>query len=98
MDRIVSRLLWNVAPSALVLVILYLAVCGENGYLRERELDQQLRKDARHLDVIRSENAALAREVERLRGDPETQVRAVAEDLLLVPEHSTVYRFPVGTP
>ena len=98
MDRIVSRLLWNVAPTALVMIILYLAVCGQNGYLRQRELQVRLQKDALHLAVIKGDNAALAREVERLRGDRTTQIRATAEDLLLVPEFSTVYRFPAGTP
>lgn len=98
MDRIASRLLWNVAPTALVGVILYTAVCGENGYLRQRELQVRLKKEALHLAVVKGENAALAREVERLRTDRASQMRAAAEDLLLVPEHSTVFRFPVGTP
>lgn len=98
MDRIVSRLLWTVAPTVLVGVILYLAVCGENGYLKQRELETRLRKDELHLAVVKASNASLAREVVRLRTDKETQVRAAAEDLLLVPPHSTVYRFPAGTP
>lgn len=98
MDRLVSRVLWIVLPATGVLTILALAVWGENGLIRHRELESDLSKVERRLAVITEENAALAREVSRLRDDDSAQRRAAAEELLLVPENSTVYRFPAGTP
>ncbi|MBM4367137.1 MAG: septum formation initiator family protein [Deltaproteobacteria bacterium] len=98
MDRLVSRVLWIVLPMLGVLTILALAVWGENGLIRHRELETDLAKVERRLAVITEENAALAREVSRLRDDDPTRRRAAAEELLLVPENSTVYRFPAGTP
>ncbi len=98
MDILQQRLLWNVLPTVVVGVILYLAVWGENGLVKHRELTADLAKTERRLDLVQGENASLEREVARLRDDPGTQSRAAAEELLLVPEHSTVYRFPEGTP
>lgn len=98
MDMLQRRLLWNVLPALVVLVILYLAVWGDNGLIKQRELTVDLAKTERRLEAVRRENASLEREVARLRDDPETQRRAAAEELLLVPAHSTVYRFPDGTP
>jgi cell division protein FtsB len=98
MDLLQQRLLWNVLPTLVVGVILYLAVWGENGLVKQRELTTELAKTERRLEGVQSENATLEREVARLRDDPGTQSRAAAEELLLVPEHSTVYRFPEGTP
>lgn len=98
MDLLQHRLLWNVLPTVVVGVILYLAVWGENGLIKQRELTTELTKTERRLEGVRAENATLEREVARLRDDAGTQTRAAAEELLLVPEHSTVYRFPEGTP
>lgn len=98
MDMLQRRLLWNVLPASVVLAILYLAVWGENGLIKEQELARDLAKAERRLEAVRRENASLEREVSRLRDDPATQRRAAAEELLLVPAHSTVYRFPDGTP
>ena len=98
MNVLRSRLVWNIIPTVLVAVILYLAVWGENGLIKQRELTTELAKTERRLDAVKAENAGLDREVARLRDDPATQSRAAAEELLLVPANSTVYRFPAGTP
>ncbi|MSQ00674.1 MAG: septum formation initiator family protein [Myxococcales bacterium] len=98
MDLLQRRLIWNVLPTALVLGILYLAVWGDNGLVRRGELAVDLAKAERRLDAVRRENASLEREVARLADDPVTQRRAAAEELLLVPAYSTLYRFPSGTP
>ncbi len=98
MDLLKSRLLWNVLPTVTVLVILYLAVWGENGSVRHRELTVDVMKVERRLGLIQGENAGMEREVARLRDDPGSQRRAAAEEMLLVPAHSTVYRFASGTP
>jgi cell division protein FtsB len=93
MNRLGARLLWNLVPTAMVCVILYLAVWGENGWLRNRELQAKLLKESRHLTVLREQNAGLSHEVARLADDPDAQERAAAEELLLVREHTTVFRF-----
>ncbi len=98
MDLLQRRLVWNVLPTVVVLGILYLAVWGDNGLVRRGELSADLVKAERRLETIRRENASLEREVARLADDPITQRRAAAEELLLVPAHSTLYRFPSGTP
>ncbi len=98
MELLQQRLLWNVLPTCVVALILYLAICGENGLIKQRELTADLLKTEHRLDLVGGENATLEREVSRLRDDPEAQARAAAEELLLVPAHSTVYRFAEGTP
>ncbi len=98
MNLLQRRLVWNVLPTVVVMGILYLAVWGDNGLVRGGELSADLAKAERRLDAVRRENASLEREVARLADDPVTQRRAAAEELLLVPAHSTLYRFPGGTP
>jgi cell division protein FtsB len=98
MDLLKSRLLWNVLPTVAVVVILYLAVWGENGVIKQRELSRDAERAEHRLELVRAENASLEREIARLREDPVTQRRAAAEELLLVPAHSTVFRFPADTP
>lgn len=98
MELLKSRLLWNVLPTVAVVVILYLAVWGENGVIRQRELLRDAERAEHRLAVVRGENASLEHDILRLRGDAEAQRRAAAEELLLVPAHSTVYRFPPHTP
>ncbi len=98
MDMLQRRLLWNVLPTVVVMAILYLAVWGDNGLVKQRELAADLAKTERRLESVRRENASLEREVARLRDDSASQRRAAAEELLLVPAHSTVFRFPDGTP
>lgn len=98
MELLQQRLLWNVLPTGVVVAILYLAVWGEKGIVTQHQLTANLVKTEHHLDVTRTANAGLEREIARLRDDPNAQARAVAEDLLLVPAHSAVYRFVEGTP
>jgi cell division protein FtsB len=98
MNRLRARLMYAVLPTALVGVVLYLAVWGDNGWLRNAELQRELAKESRHLAVLKEQNASLSHEVARLDDDPDAQERAAAEELLLVREHATVFRFPAGTP
>lgn len=98
MDRLVARFLWLGLPATIVVTVLYLAVWGENGLVKHRELVVDLARVERRVAVLGEENVALQREVDRLRADPQARRRAVAEELLLVPAQSTVYRFPAGTP
>lgn len=93
MDPFLRRLLWNVIPSALVVVIIYLAVFGENGILRRHRMVAELEVAQRRLAEVEVVNARLRREVQQLKADDAVVARAAAEELLLVPPGSTVYRF-----
>ncbi len=98
MDLLKSRLIWNVLPTVAVVVILYLAVWGENGVIKHRELLRDANRSEHRLALVRGANTVLEHEILRLRSDGEAQRRAAAEELLLVPAHSTVYRFPANSP
>lgn len=73
--------------------VIYLAVWGEDGLWARRRIDAELARTHRRLDDLTSENARLSREVQALGGDEVTLQRAAAEELLLVPPGSTLYRF-----
>ena len=93
MDLLARRLVWNVLPALMLVGVIYLAVWGEDGIWARRRIGAELARTERRLNDVRSDNARLSREVMALRDDPITLERAAAEDLLLVPPGSTVYRF-----
>lgn len=93
MDLLRQRLLLTVLPAAVVLGLVWAAVMGESGLLRHMRMQSDLERVHRRLAALQADNAILAREVEQLRSDETTVRRAVAEELLLVPPDSTVYRF-----
>lgn len=88
----------NLLPAAIVLALGYTTLFGGNGLFRARRVDAELIAANRHRDEVDAEVAQLQREVEQLRSDEATIKRAAAEDLLLVPKSSTVYRFSETTP
>lgn len=92
MDLLARRLLWNVIPAIVVIGVIYLAIFGEDGLLAQRRIEKDLARTERRLTEVRAENARLSREVKALQSDPTTRERAVAEEILLVPPGSTVYR------
>ena len=61
--------------------------------MRRHRMEVDLERAQRKLTSIQEENAHLEREVRQLRGDEATLRRATAEELLLVPPGSVVYRF-----
>ncbi len=93
MDPLFRRLLWNILPGALVVVLIYLAVFGENGILRRHRMVAELEAAERRLAEVEVVNARLEREIAQLRGNDRAMARVAAEELLLVPPGSTVYRF-----
>lgn len=78
--------------------MIYLAISGEDGLLARQRIDAEVARTYRRLDTITADNARLGREVEALRADRVTLQRAAAEELLLVPPGSTVYRFDDAPP
>lgn len=91
--RVLRRVLWNLLPATLVVAVLADAMSGEDGLLRRHLLRQRLVSMQTELAGLEASNAALRSEVEALRSDPDAVRRAAAEELLLAPAGSTVYRF-----
>jgi cell division protein FtsB len=56
-------------------------------------MQEDLARAQRKLVAVQAENARLEREVRQLGNDEATVRRAVAEELLLVPHDSVIYRF-----
>lgn len=83
----------NLLPAAIILALGYTALFGGNGLFHARRVDADLIAANRHREEVDAEVAELQREVDQLRSDEATIRRAAAEDLLLVPKSSTVYRF-----
>jgi cell division protein FtsB len=82
-----------ILPAAAVVGIITFAVIGENGLIRRHRMLVELARTERRLAAVEEQNLLLRRQVDQLANDPVTQRRAVAEELLLVPAGSTVYRF-----
>jgi cell division protein FtsB len=76
-----------------VVLFLYLAVAGPSGLIRRHKMVADLDRVQRKLESVDEENARLVREINQLKDDDPTIRRAIAEQLLLVPAGSTVYRF-----
>lgn len=86
----------NLLPAGIVLALAWTAIFGGSGLMRAQRVDAELMAANRHRDEIDAQVAQLQREVDQLRSDEATLKRAAAEELLLVPKGSTVYRFPDG--
>ncbi|MFZ5480060.1 MAG: FtsB family cell division protein [Myxococcota bacterium] len=93
MDLRLQKLVLTVVPAFLVVGLVYAAIAGDDGLVRRHRMQVDLERVQRKLEALEAENARLAREVGRLREDEATVRRAIAEELLLVPADSTVYRF-----
>lgn len=93
MDPRARRILFNILPTLLVLGIMYLSIFGSHGYVRRYRMREELARVQRQLATVQAENAVLQRDIQRLQTDDVSRQRAAAEELMLVPPDSTVYRF-----
>ncbi len=93
MDLLARRLLLTLVPAVVVVALIHATIMGENGLLRRHRMQVDLERAERRLTAVQEENARLEREVRQLRTDETTVRRAVAEELVLVPPGSVVYRF-----
>ncbi len=80
-------------PALIVAALGYTTVFGATGWLHRQRIDAELIAANHHREEVDADVARLQRETDQLRNDPTTLERAAAEDLLLVPKSSTVYRF-----
>jgi cell division protein FtsB len=93
MELLARRLLLTLLPAAVVVGLVHATIMGESGLLRRHRMQADLERVQRKLATTQAENARLIREVRQLQNDEDTVRRAAAEELLLVPPGSIVYRF-----
>ena len=81
-----------VAVLALAALLAYVFVFSRHGYLRRHELARENDRLQAELEELRDENARLREELNRL-DDPEAVEKLAREELGLVKDGETVYRF-----
>jgi cell division protein FtsB len=87
------RFIWAaVGTLALAALLAYVFVFSRHGYLRRRELLRENERLQTELEQLQAENARLREELSRL-DDPEAVEKLAREELGLVKEGETVYRF-----
>lgn len=93
MDVLARRILLTLLPAVVVVALIHATILGDSGLVRRHRMEVDLERAQRKLSTLEAENDRLEREVRQLRTDETTVRRAVAEELLLVPPGSVVYRF-----
>ncbi len=93
MELLARRLMFTLLPAGLVLGLIHATIMGDSGLFRRQAMRADLERAHRKLASVQAENARVEREVRQLRTDETTVRRAAAEELLLVPAGSIVYRF-----
>lgn len=88
----------TVIPALIALVVMGFALFGHKGLFKRHELRKRLADTQADLVRMELENLALRREIRLLRERPQAVQRAAAEELLMAPRGSTIYRFDARTP
>jgi cell division protein FtsL len=81
-----------VAVFALAALLVYVFIFSRHGYLRRRELARENERLQGELQKLQDENARLREELNRL-DDPDAVEKLAREELGLVKDGDTVYRF-----
>lgn len=90
---LVRRLLWNLVPFAVVVGAVATTLIGEEGLLNRSVLKQRLFAMEQRVEDVNLENDRLRSQVRALQDDPRVVRRVAAEQLLVAPPGSTIYRF-----
>ena len=90
---VVRRLVWNVVPVLMVLAAVQMALLGDDGLLKRHQVKQRLYTTQAQVDAVKLHNEKLRANIRLLRTDPTYVKRAVAQQLLMAEEGSTIYRF-----
>ncbi len=91
-------LLLNGIPVLLMGGVVSLAIFGDHGLIRRHHLRaQQVEVEGRIADLS-TENGELRRQLRVLGSSRQGVTRLAAEELLMAPEGSTIYRFDDETP
>jgi cell division protein FtsB len=82
------------ASGLFLVMMMGLAVWGDRGLLAMWRKHHELDVLAREIETIEQENAVLAREMQRLRKDPQYIEKIAREELGLVRPGEIVFEFP----
>ncbi|MCK6504795.1 septum formation initiator family protein [Myxococcota bacterium] len=89
---LVRRLLWNLLPIAVVVGAVTTTLIGEEGVLNRTERKQRLYALRERVEQVERDNDRLRAEVRALKEDPRAIRREAAQQLMIAPEGSTIYR------
>lgn len=87
------RLVMTIVPFVLMGSVVLMAIFGDHGLVRRHELRLQIGETEIRLAEIERENAALRRQIRSMDKDRIGVQRLAAQELLVAPPGSTIYRF-----
>ncbi len=87
------RLVMTIVPFVLMGSVVLMAIFGDHGLVRRHELRAQISETEIRLAEIERENAALRRQIRSMDKDRIGVQRLAAQELLVAPPGSTIYRF-----
>lgn len=83
----------TIVPFVLMGSVVLMAIFGDHGLVRRHELRLQIGETEIRLAEIERENAALRRQIRSMDKDRIGVQRLAAQELLVAPPGSTIYRF-----
>ncbi len=92
-STLLRRLLLSAVPFTVMGAVVLMTVFGDHGLVRRHELRQEKRAVDARIEELRDQNVELQRQINILERDPIGTRRLAAEELLMAPEGSTIYRF-----
>lgn len=92
-STLLRRLLLSAVPFTVMGAVVLMTVFGDHGLVRRHELRQEKRAVDARVEELRDQNVELQRQINILERDPIGTRRLAAEELLMAPEGSTIYRF-----
>lgn len=91
---LLRRLALSIVPFTLMGAVVLLAIFGDHGLLRRHQLRVERIEAEARIAALQQENAELRRQMMLLDAHPIGLERLAAEQLLMAPPGSTIYRFP----
>ena len=82
-------------PAVCITFILYFTVFGERGLLRIYHLNREKKDIQQRVDLIRTDNQRLVREIDALKNDRRYLESIARRDFGLVRQNETIYQFPL---
>ncbi len=87
-----------VIPLLIITLILYFTVFGERGLLRIYHLNKERHEVTLRLDILKTENLKLVREVDALKNDRRYLESIARRDFGMVRKNEVIYQFPQQKP
>lgn len=87
------KLLMSIVPFTLMGAVVLMAIFGDHGLVRRHELRQKTVEVQARIDQLELENSELDRQIQLIEHHPIGLQRLAAEELLMAPPGSTIYRF-----